>query len=338
MISKFHVVGINHRSAPLLLREKVAAAVMDHALLFAQIRSIYPDVELTLLSTCNRTELYFADSSATVDLNEIRDLLLAPLTPAERLSFSYVKRGASAVRHLFRVAAGLDSMVVGETEILGQIKHAFAAAQERGTTGRTLSRLFRDATGTARQVHRETALSRGRVSVSSLAVQFAEQLFNNLPVRAVMIIGAGTAAEGALKSLKERGVREIMIANRSAERGVRLSQSLGGKVIALKEIEQWLPQMDVVLSSTGSSQILLDLPMITRVMKLRPAKPLLLLDLAVPRDIEQSAEQVANVHLYDMDALRGIAAQNREQRKAAIKEARAIVSSGITDCLRQFKN
>jgi glutamyl-tRNA reductase len=153
-----------------------------------------------------------------------------------------------------------------------------------------------------------------------------------------MIIGAGTAAEGALKSLKERGVREIMIANRSAERGVRLSQSLGGKVIALKEIEQWLPQMDVVLSSTGSSQILLDLPMITRVMKLRPAKPLLLLDLAVPRDIEQSAEQVANVHLYDMDALRGIAAQNREQRKAAIKEARAIVSSGITDCLRQFKN
>jgi glutamyl-tRNA reductase len=201
-----------------------------------------------------------------------------------------------------------------------------------------LSRLFRDATGTARQVHRETALSRGRVSVSSLAVQFAEQLFNNLPVRAVMIIGAGTAAEGALKSLKERGVREIMIANRSAERGVRLSQSLGGKVIALKEIEQWLPQMDVVLSSTGSSQILLDLPMITRVMKLRPAKPLLLLDLAVPRDIEQSAEQVANVHLYDMDALRGIAAQNREQRKAAIKEARAIVSSGITDCLRQFKN
>lgn len=329
------VIGINHRTAPLAVRERAAIQVDDIVDRMQRLRLLLPGGECVLLSTCNRTEAYLTGLRTTTDEQAVTALLFHALSADERAQHGYVNRGAAAVRHIFTVAAGLDSMVVGETEILGQVKQAFARATEVGTVGRVFHPLFRDAFRTAKRVHSETTLCRGRVSVSSLAVQIAETMFRDLPSRCVMVIGAGDAAEGALKSLVERGVRDVLVVNRSAARLTALTQRFGARAIPLDTIAEHLPHADIVLSSTSAPHLILSDHTVRRAMDQRHERPLLLVDLAVPRDIAREAGEIAGVHLHDIDALQKIADANKANRGQAVKEAQAIVRASSAETLAE---
>ena len=321
------VIGVSYHTASLELRERVAwqtEAISDALRRFADN---FPGGECVLLSTCNRTEAYL------VGLDKRAQRRFKNLFFADARSSLYRKPGAWAVAHLFAVAAGLDSMVVGETEILGQVKRAFALAEERGTVGRTFQPLFQGAFKTAKRVHTETSLGRGRISISSLAVQFAETLFSDLASRTVLVIGAGDTAELALKSLVDRGVRNVCVVNRTAERLQTLTERFGARSITLDAIAEQLRDTDIVISSTSAPHIMLSAQTVQRAMAARSGRPLLLIDLAVPRDIEREAGDINDVHLYDLDDLKQLADANLASRRHALAEAWKVVREETAQAL-----
>ena len=312
------LVGISHHQAPIELRER-AALDSDRAAELAS-RLAGDSGEAVCLSTCNRTELYLADESPDEAERKAEAALLAleqELGPA-----LYRLRDEAAALHLFRVAAGLDSMVPGEGEILGQVR----AAHDAGATGPLLDRLFRQALHAGRKARTETAIGESPASVSSAAGALAEQVFGDLRGRSILVVGAGETGEQAVKSLVARGATIVFVANRTAARAEKLTQRFGGEPIELDDVASKLGQADVVLSSTSAQGWLLTREQVERTLHLRRGRPLFLIDLAVPRDLDPAIHELDGCYLYDIDDLEAVVAETLAGRRREAERAESIVA------------
>lgn len=334
------VVGISFHTAPIELRERASVRPGDVPAALQRIRAAFPASELVLVSTCNRTELYSAGIDAVAEKSRLVRMLLADAASqaAELEPHFYVKRDAEAAEHLLAVAASLDAMVVGETEILGQVKQALMLAEESRTAGKILHPLFQNAFRIAKRVHSETDLCRGRVSVSSLAVEFAEKVFDDLSSKTVMIVGAGETAELALKSLIDRGARDVLVLNRSLERGQSLAERYGGRAIQFELLDDYLPRADIVISSTSAPHLVIHAPAVRQAIETRRGRPMLMIDIAVPRDIDPAAANVKDVYVYSIDDLQRIAEANLARRREAVEQAWQIVRQGAGEVAGIFES
>ncbi len=320
------VVGLNHTTAPIVVRERLAfsATTLDTALTTFRAPAL---TELVILSTCNRVELYMQ----TQDVQASIDSCVAYLTCCHALAAEtfvphlYQHHDMDAVRHLFRVAASLDSLVLGEPQILGQVKAAYGAAQTAGRTGPIFSQLFERAFSVAKAVRNETGISDHAVSVSYAAVELAKKIFESLQQRTVMILGAGDTAELAARHLINQGVTSVFIANRTQERAERLAQALQAKAIPWETFPEHLAYTDIVLSSTSAPQAVVDVPMVQEVMRARRGRPMFFIDIAVPRDVDPAVNALEDVFLYDIDDLHNVVQENRQERQREALAAEEVV-------------
>jgi glutamyl-tRNA reductase len=320
------VLGLNHKSAPVDVRERIS---FGPDILVGALRSLTdsPEVsEAVILSTCNRTEVYCALSS-TQDapvapwLGRFHGIDVDRITP---YLYTYLDR--NAVAHLLRVACGLDSMVLGEPQILGQVKTAFQAACASGTTGKLLGRLFQHAFSVAKQVRTDTAIGSSPVSIAFAAVSLARQIFSDLTAQTALMIGAGETIELAARHLHQHGVGRIIVANRTVERAHTLAAQFGGYAIALTELADHLPEADIVISSTASPLPILGKGTIERALKQRKHRPIFMVDIAMPRDIEPEVANLHDVYLYTVDDLQGVVDKGMRSRQAAAEAAKEIVA------------
>lgn len=317
------LLGINHKTAPVAVREKISFPdgydVPLHAL-----RNMDGCRECYLLSTCNRLEILLVvdcEDFSTADL--FRQLF--GVNAESLLSCAYVYRDHEAVRHLFTVAASLDSMIVGDVQIVGQIKEAYRCAVAAGCTGPLLNRLLHKSFSVAKRVRNETGVGTSAVSVSYAAVQLAGRMLGDLADKKVLLIGAGKMAELAAEHLVAHGVRDVVIVNRTLERARLLSEKFGGVAVALAELAQQLEQVDIVISSTGAAGQILTVNDLQPVLPRRKGAPLFFIDIAVPRDIDPGIAELENIFLYDIDTLRNIVTANVAAREKEAVKAREIV-------------
>lgn len=311
------VAGISHRTSSVQLREKFAfpEATIPGAL--QRLRESGLASEGVIVSTCNRVELYVAAPSG--DSQILRDLL--EFIRREK-SFQdplenefYLLNEPESIEHLFKVASGLDSMVLGETEILGQIKKSYDLALQHKHTGGRLNKAFQRAFNVAKHLRTETNIQRGSVSVGSVAVELAEKIFNSLKERNVMVIGAGDTSEKTARSLLGRGAKSIIVSNRSYDKAAALAQDLGGRAVKFEDWGTEFEQIDIAISSTSAPHYILDRAKLEGLMKIRKHRPLLLIDIAVPRDIDPEVNFLESVYLYNIDDLQAIAADYMRQRQ-----------------------
>lgn len=332
------VVGINHRTAPVGLREKVAFSPETMGEALANLRSQEQLSEVAILSTCNRTEIYAVETAENAA--GIADWLARyhHLSMEALASSIYVRTGRESIRHLLRVASGLDSMVLGEPQILGQVKDCFAQAKSHSTVGPTLDRLAQNTYRVSKRVRSSTAIGQNPVSVASIAVDLASQLFSDISTCSTLLIGAGETIELVGKHLRNAGANHPVIANRTIERARSLAAELGGKPIALSDIPSHLVNADIVIASTGSQLPILGKGTVERALKERRYQPIFMVDLAVPRDIEPEIAQLRDVYLYSIDDLEQIIAENISNREEAAREAEAIIDSAVSEILAEDRS
>lgn len=336
---KLTVLGINFRTAPIELRESVSFHPAAVPAALERIGTRLPGAERALLSTCNRTELYVAGLEA-VEKDALIPLLTGNDETAHTAAVSehfYLASGIKATEHLFAVASSLDSMVVGETEVLGQVKQAYTLALQARATGTIMQSVFPMAFRCAKRVHTETEICRGRVSVSSIAVDFAEKVFEELAEKTIMIVGAGETAELALKSLVDRGATEVLVLNRSLDTAQALAGRYGGKALPLDDLADHLPAADIVISSTGAPHCVIRADTVREAVRARRGNPMLLIDIAMPRDIEAAARHVQNVYLYHLDDLQRVADENLARRGEAVDQAWCIVREEMAEVVATFE-
>ncbi|MFL5309316.1 MAG: glutamyl-tRNA reductase [Myxococcales bacterium] len=317
-------VGLSHKQVPIAVREQLAVAAEDLPARLARLRALSGVREAMLLSTCNRLEVF-----AVVETRSCADDLLRDLGPLAA-EHAVTRFEDEALVHLFRVTASLDSMVVGEAQIQGQVKDAHARALEAGACGPGLSRALSAALSAAKRVRTETAIARGAVSISSVAVQMAHKVLGDLAGRAVLLIGAGEMAQLAARELRAGGASELLVANRSGAAAEALAKEVSGIPVGLGELPALLERADVVLCSTGAQQPIVTRELIARALKARRYRPLFLIDLALPRNVEPAANQLENIYVYDLDDLERVAAQNRGLREQEVQRAEGIVREEIT--------
>lgn len=319
------VTGINHRGASVEIREKIAYRPSEVAPALTQLRDEAGVTEAVLLSTCNRTEFYAAETAADSSLAVWRALSARLGTDAEQ--YGYVHRDRVAVEHLFRVAAGLDSMIVGEAQIQGQVREAWEASREH--SGPVLNRLFQTSHLVAGRVRSETGIGRGAASVSSAAVQLAKQIFGSLAGRRAMILGAGEMAELALECLVGEGVRAAIVANRTYERACELADRYGARAIHYDECWASLGDVDVLLCSTASPRPVVTREHVRQGASARRDHPLCILDIALPRDVEPEVRELDSVFLYDLDDLHAVVLANLERRRSELPAAEQIIGAEV---------
>ena len=324
-------LGASHKTAPLSLRERLAVTDAAAERLLHELVE-HPSIsEAVVLSTCNRIELYVV----VADPVEAESIVLAMLArragirPTELVDGIYALRNCDAARHLFRVTAGLDSMVVGEAEIQGQVKRAYETALENRTTGSLTNRLFRGALAAGKRARTETRISVGHASVASVAVDLAEEAIGDLQTRPVLIVGAGETAELTARALHDHGVKSMFVANRRRERAQALAERFGGETVSLDALDDQLELADIVVTSTASPHVLIEAERLSRVMELRGRRPLLLIDLAVPRDIDPECASLDGVSLCDIDGLQAQVDSHRLVRKAEARKAEGLVEEDI---------
>lgn len=336
------VLGINHNTATVAVREKVAFApeLMQEAL--QQACNVAGLAETVILSTCNRTELYGAVADQPEEqLRELENRLLDWLCDYHKIAAGelrptlYWQKGPEAVRHLMRVASGLDSMVLGEPQILGQMKSAFEVAQQSATVGSQLYRVFEDVFSVAKQVRTETAIGESPVSVAFAAVTLAHQIFSDLKEARALMIGAGRTIELVIQHLKEAGVADIVVANRTLTKAQELKHKYGVREVLLSDIPDVLEHTDIVVSSTASQLPILGKGTVERAIKARRHKPIFMVDLAVPRDIEPEAGELDDVYLFSVDDLKEVIDSNLRNRQEAAHEAETIIATGVENFLRK---
>ena len=311
--------GLTFEGAPVELREKAAFRDSQLPEALMQMKASLGLRETVLVSTCNRVE-YFGET-ARPEIAEAAwpDFLRRFHSVGDHFeTHSFQLRGTPCVEHLFEVASGLKSMVVGETEILGQLKDAYGLARTEGQTGKWLNRLFQSSFSAAKSVRTHTAITRGSVSVGSVAVELAEKIFGDLRGCEVMVIGAGETSERTARSLLGRGVRSLLVANRTFERAAALAQSLGGEALTWEDWEDRAVDVDIMISSTSAPHYVLTCPKMEALLKRRPRRPLFLIDLAVPRDFEPAINLLDDVFLYDIDDLKSIATAHLRERQTEI--------------------
>ncbi|MBP0723906.1 glutamyl-tRNA reductase [Bacillus sp. RG28] len=315
-------IGINYKTAPVEVRERVAFGESELANAMQQLKEEKSILENIIVSTCNRTEVYAVVDQLHTGQYYIKRFLLNyfGLQEDELSPFLSIKTEREAIQHLFYVVSSLDSMVVGETQILGQIKDSFQLSQEHNCTGTIFNQLFKQAITFAKKVHSETAIGENAVSVSYAAVELAKKIFNDLNDCHVLIVGAGKMGNLALQNLYSNGIKKITVINRTVENAVNLATQFNGVGKGFNDLEESLKAADIVISSTGAKEYVITSSMINRIEKGRKGKPLFLVDIAVPRDIEPSIHKIGNVFLYDIDDLQGIVADNlAEREKEAVK-------------------
>ncbi|CAA9889576.1 glutamyl tRNA reductase [Candidatus Methylobacter favarea] len=322
-------VGINYNTAPVSIRERLAfpAEILETALL--ELWNIKEISEAAILSTCNRTELYCAsitsNQQALIDwVAESKQIKAADFTP-----YLYYHTDKSVCRHMFRVACGLDSMILGEPQILGQMKTAYQAAYEAGTLGKQLGKLFQHTFSAAKKVRTDTAIGFSPVSVAFAAVQLAQQIFDKLSEQTALLIGAGETIELAARHLSQQGIGRIIIANRTYDKAHTLATQFNGYAIALAELPRHLAEADIVVSSTASQLPILGKGRVESALKQRKHKPMFMVDLAVPRDIEAEVEQLPDVYLYTIDDLQATIDQNMDSRRQAAEQAEEIIDTQV---------
>ena len=325
-MSKKHIslIGVNHKSTPLEVREKIAlTGGYEEAL--NRLRNEQA-LEFYLLSTCNRVELlWVTEDEVESTLSMQRFLFGDAVAPNEWDGSSYVYRDHEAVNHLFKVAASLDSLVVGEAQILGQIKEAYRYASQFGCTGPLLNKLLHKSFSVAKRVRSETGIGSAAVSISSAAVELARKIFGNLDDKKVLLIGAGEMAELAAEHLLGQGVKGITVANRTLSRAVDLAKRFNGSACSLEELAEQIETVDIIVSSTGSSDLIIRSEDVRPLMKVRRNRPLFFIDIAVPRDLDPELNEIDNVFLYDIDDLSQVVEMNRSEReKEAVKAARIV--------------
>ena len=321
------VIGLSHHSSPVELRERFAFAEARIPAALESLRAGGIVGEAVILSTCNRVEIYAATSLAPDQaFAELKQFLVTAHDYREPLTDElYTLTEPHSVQHLFKVACGLDSMVLGETEILGQLKKAYDLALQHGHTGARLNKVFQRAFNVAKHIRTETRIQRGSVSVASVAVELAEKIFSTLRDHEVMVIGAGDTSEKTARALLSRGARSIVVANRSFDRAEALAKELNGRAVKFDDWAHEFEQIDIAISSTAAPHHILDRARLEPLMKLRRHRPLLLIDIAVPRDIDPEVNFIENVYLYNVDDLQSIANDYLEQRKDEIARCEAII-------------
>jgi glutamyl-tRNA reductase len=325
-------LGVSHHTAPLELREQLALPEGRAAGVLNALVTEEPINEAAALSTCNRTELYLvATDSVEAETAGLGVLAReAGIPPTELLGPLYSLRGAEAASHLYRVTAGLDSMIVGEAEIQGQVKRAYELALVEGATGPILNRLFRGALAAGKRARTETAVGEKGVSISSVAVELAQRNLGDLSARRVLLIGAGETSELTARALAARGSDAVFIANRGYNRAISLAERFGGTAVRFDELPRELANAGIVVSATNSPHHLIERTELEVIMAQRAGEPLLLIDLAVPRDIDPECREVEGASLYDVDEVQAIVEQNASGREAEARRAAGILDSELS--------
>jgi glutamyl-tRNA reductase len=320
------LVGTSHHRAPVELREQLFVSAADNSELVGRLAGA--DAEAVVLSTCNRTELYLvhgdeeaAQARAFAELTALAELSESEIAPA-----LYTLLDETAALHLFRVSAGLDSMIPGEAQILGQVRSAYDLAQKAGTTGPVLHRAFRQALRVGRRVRTETAIGENPASISSAAAELAERVFGSLEGRRILILGAGKMSDLATVNLISRGVESVFVANRSVDRAERLARRFGGRAAGLEAVEEELERADVVVASTSSRGYVLSAEQVERAMRRRKGRPIFFVDIAVPRDIDPAVNRIEGCYLYDVDDLERVVEESVAGRREEAVRAEAIVA------------
>lgn len=323
-------VGINHKTAPVAIREKLAFNPDKLSISLHEMLDLVKCREAAILSTCNRTELYIVQEGdfSTVQSNVVAWLEQHHNVPASIISPTlYWHQDQSAVNHMMRVACGLDSLVLGEPQILGQMKQAYSQAKAAGSMSLVMERLFQRTFGVAKQVRTETEIGANAVSVAFAAVSLAKHIFGNLNKSKVLLVGAGETIELVAKHLYENNVGKITVANRTLSRAEKMATEIGADVITLAQIPERMADADIVISSTGSTLPLIGKGMVEKALNARKRQPIFMVDLAVPRDIEEQVGELEDVFLYTVDDLQGIIAKNLDNRRKAAVQAESIVKT-----------
>jgi glutamyl-tRNA reductase len=322
---KLFVAGLSYRTAPVAVREKLAVQPSLLSCYGCRLKLGANLDEVVLLSTCNRVEVYGTTPWVNGNVHRIFNNLGAD--ESDFAPYLYVKEGDDAVRHLLSVASGLDSMVVGETEITGQVKNAYQAAHQAKLTGRVMNRLFQTALQIGKEIRTHTNIGRGAVSVGSVAVELAEKIFDkDLTEKTVMIIGAGKMGEACVRHLAKKGARSVLVSNRSFGRAEGLAAEFGGRAIRFDDCLAAMVEADIVVSSTGCPQTILHRADVAKILPARRGRPLVMIDIAVPRDIDADVEQLENVYLYNIDHLEAIVRENVRMREQELTKCQEIVA------------
>jgi glutamyl-tRNA reductase len=326
------LIGLNHRTASVELRERVAFSVEQACAAADQLRSRGILEETLVLSTCNRSELYGVPRDLATDSSGAVELFLASfhqLQPAELNGSLYRHRDRSAVDHLFRVAAGLDSMLLGEAEILGQVREAYRIALDHGATGPVLNRMFQGALEVGKRVRNETEIGTRPVSVAFAGVKLAERIFGKMNNHRALIIGAGATSEQVVRHLCDRGIKQLRVVNRTVEHAVDLAARFGGEIVPWEDLTTALEWPDLIVTSVSSAEPILTRAAIERAMARRGNRALLMIDLGVPRNVTAGVADLYNTYLYNVDDLTEIVEQNKKAREAEIPRAEAIIDEQI---------
>ena len=322
---KIILLGVNHKSTPVEVREKMALT-SGYEEPLEQLGRIEGCQEYYLLSTCNRVELLLvAKPTASLEEAVVRFLFGDRIPREECSKYLYMYYDEEAVHHLFMVAASLDSMIVGEAQILGQLKEAYRFAAEKKCTGSLLNKLLHKSFSVAKRVRCETGIASSAVSISFAAVQLAKKIFGSIQDKKVLLVGAGEMAELAAEHLVGQGVDEVVVANRTLSRAVDLAKRFNGTAVSLAELQQQLERVDIIISSTGAKGMILTKEDVRPIVRLRRNKPLFFIDIAVPRDLDPGLSELSNVYLYDIDDLRHIVDMNKSEREKEAIKARRIV-------------
>lgn len=333
-------VGLNHKTSPIELRERLAVPEADVPHILQEIAAHHAVREVALLSTCNRVEftLVTHDPDTTIALIHEWFAERSGIALESILEHMYSFTSEAAVRHLFTVAAGLDSLVLGEPQILGQVKSAYEHALSTGTAGHILHRLYQSTFAAAKRARSDTEIGRLSVNISSCAVELAKRIFGDLAGKNVMLIGAGEMAELAARHLHGQGIKQILVSNRTLERAANLAREFDGHALTLEQLPDYLDAADIVISSTGASTYVLLPEPIQKALEKRNGRPMFLVDIAVPRDIDPRVGELEGAYLYDIDDLQQVVQGNRESREKAADHARTLLEEDAQDFLGWLKS
>ena len=326
---KLVCLGLNHETAPVEVREIFALTESAVAREIENLMEADEVEEGVVLSTCNRTE-YYAVLREEHGVKHLEDWICGQRDfRGDRAELFYYEEGRAAVEHLSRVASGMNSMVLGETEIFGQVKKAYKVAHEHGSTKNVLNRIFQRVFGIGKKVRNHTGIQEGATSVAGASVELAEQVFGNLRDSSVMVIGAGEMSRKAAQALQSRGARSVIVTNRSYQRAIELAESIQGRAVMFDAWEEELSKVDIVISSTGAPHYVLKPGHIEAVRRKRKFRPLIAIDIAVPRDIDPEIAEIEEVYLYDIDTLKEMADEARTRREAQLKVCAEIIREEI---------
>lgn len=331
------LIGLNHRTAPVEIREQLAFSRDGVATALMLFRNQFPQSEAAILSTCNRVEMLIASDGDSPSINEVltfiaqaRDL---PVNAFKQ--YLYTLSGEHALRHLFRVASGLDSMVLGESQIVNQLKQAYAAASEQGTTGRVLNKLFHHAFEVSKRIRSETKIGEGKVSVPSVAVDVAKRIFEDFSKKQTLVVGAGEMAQLTCQYLRESDARKFVIATRTLTNAKALADACGGEAVPYDQLDEQLVHADIVITATACPMPILTVERIREAQKRRRGRLLFIIDLAVPRNVEAGVGALEQLYVYDIDALGKIAAANQQQRAGQLEICERILDEEV-DAFEQW--